>query len=128
MITRSSPTSALMSAMATWEMPSGSSAPLPMPSLSAGMPNTIIPPTPASTAAAAAFRSDSLVCWRTPGIEPIGCGSARPSLMNTGSTSSAGRSAVSATMARSALVPRSRRGLTSGNPALTVILSVGVGG
>ena len=54
----------------------------------------------------------------TPGIELICCGSAIPSLMNTGSTSSAGRSAVSATMARSALVPRSRRALTSGNPAL----------
>ena len=87
----------------------------------------MIPPTPASTAAAAAFRSDSLVCWSTPGIELIGWGSARPSLTNTGSTSSAGRSAVSATMARSAFVPRRRRGLTSGNPALTAILSVGVG-
>src|ERR1700680_2396399 len=45
MITRSSPTSALMSAIATWEMPSGSSAPLPTPSLSAGTPNTMMPPT-----------------------------------------------------------------------------------
>jgi hypothetical protein len=48
-------------------------------------------------------------------------------LMNTGSTSSAGRRAVSATMARSAFVPRRRRSLTSGKPALTVILSVVVG-
>src|SRR6185312_13592585 len=118
MTTRSSPTSALMSARATWEMPSGSSAALPRPSLSAGTPNTMMPPTPASAASAAALRRLSRVCCSTPGIELTGCGSAMPSLMNTGSTSSAGRSAVSATMVRSALVPRSRRALTSGNPAL----------
>ena len=46
MTTRSSPTSALMSAMASCEMPSGSSAALPRASLSAGTPNTMMPPTP----------------------------------------------------------------------------------
>src|SRR5580692_3776294 len=117
--TRSSPTSALMSESASCEMPSGSSAALPRLSLSAGTPNTMMPPTPASAASAAALRRLSLVCCTTPGIDPIGCGSMMPSLMNTGSTSSAGRSAVSATIDRSALVPRSRRALTSGNPALT---------
>src|SRR6516225_11403102 len=85
----------------------------------------MIPPTPASTASAAALRRLSLVCCTTPGIEPIGTGSAMPSLMNTGRTSSAGRSAVSATIARSALVPRSRRGLTSGNPAVMTVPPVG---
>ena len=33
---------------ASWEMPAGSSAAEPRPSLAAGMPNTISPPTPAA--------------------------------------------------------------------------------
>ena len=121
MTTRLSPVSALMSAIATWEIPSGSSAALPRSSLAAGTPNTMMPPTPAPAASAAAFRRLSLVCCTTPGIEPIGTGSVMPSLMNTGRTSSAGRSAVSATMARSARVPRSRRGRSSGNPAVMTL-------
>ena len=72
-------------------MPSGSSAAEPRASLTAGMPNRIRPPTPASTASAAALRRLSLVCWTTPGMDDTGCGSAMPSLTNSGSTRSAGR-------------------------------------
>jgi hypothetical protein len=89
--------------------------------LGCGDVNTMMPPTTAPAASAAAFRRLSLVCCTTPGIEPIGTGSVMPSLMNTGRTSSAGRSAVSATMARSARVPRSRRGRSSGNPAVMTL-------
>src|SRR5258708_29056883 len=44
------------------------------------------PPTPAATASAAAFRTLSLLCWTTPGINATGCASAMPSFTNNGST------------------------------------------
>src|SRR6201992_2855468 len=119
MITVLSPSSAARSPSASWTMPSGSSAAEPRPSLTAGMPNRMTPPTPASTASTAALRRLSRVCWTTPGMEPIGCGSVMPSLTNIGSTRSVGRSAVSATSRRSAALRRSRRGLITGNPAFT---------
>src|ERR1700759_5610451 len=114
-----SPTSAARSLIASWTMPAGSSAAEPRPSLTAGIPNRMTPPTPASTASTAALRRLSRVCWTTPGMEPIGCGSVMPSLTNIGSTRSVGRSAVFATSCRSAAVRRSRRGLITGNPAFT---------
>src|SRR6201992_750527 len=114
-----SPTSAARSPMASWTMPPGWAPAEPRPSLTAGMPNRMTPPTPASTASTAALRRLSRVCWTTPGMEPIGCGSVMPSLTNIGSTRSVGRSAVSATSCRSAAVRRSRRGLITGNPAFT---------
>ena len=55
-----------------------------------GTPNSMIPPTPASAASAAALRSESRVCWTTPGIDEIGRGSARPSATNTGRISCRG--------------------------------------
>ena len=119
MMTQASPVSARRSAKASWEMPAGSSAAEPRPSLTAGTPKTISPPTPAAAASAAALPRLSRVCWTTPGIEPIGCGSLMPSLMNTGSTSSRGRSEVSATRARRAGVRRSRRGRATGKLAVT---------
>ena len=65
--TVSPPTSEARSASATLRMPAGSDAADPTASRSAGMPNTISPPTPASTASTAAALSVSLVCCTTPG-------------------------------------------------------------
>ena len=99
-------------------MPAGSSAAEPGASLTAGMPNRISPPTPASTASTAALRRLSLVCCITPGIEATGCGSPMPSLTNSGSTRSAARTPPGATRRRRAAVRRSLRGRATGNPAL----------
>ena len=99
-------------------MPAGSSAAEPRASLTAGMPNRISPPTPASTASTAALRRLSRVCCSTPGIEPTGRGSLIPSLTNSGRTRSPARTLVDATSRRSAAVRRSLRGRATGNPAL----------
>ena len=123
MITISSPTSATTSRRATWMMPPGSSAAEPRPSLTAGMPNRIRPPTPASAASAAALRRLSLVCWTTPGMEGTGTGSVIPSLTNIGSTRSEPRTLVLAARRRSAGVRRSLRGRTAGKPVTTTSLS-----
>jgi hypothetical protein len=56
----------------------------------------------------------------TPGIEPTGCGSLMPSLMNSGWTRSAGRTLVLATSRRMACVLRNLRGLACGNPAAMI--------
>ncbi len=118
--TVSRPTSAARSPRACWTMPAGSSAAEPRASLTAGMPNRTRPPTPASAASAAALRTLSLVCCSTPGIEATGCGSPIPSLTNSGSTRSAGRTLVGATRRRMAAVRRSLRGRAAGNPAVIV--------
>ena len=75
-------------------MPVGSIAPLPIASLVDGMPKSMIPPRPSDAASAAVARSESRVCWTTPGIEPIGTGSEMSSRTNTGRISwlGAGRS------------------------------------
>ena len=112
--TVASPTSATTSRMATLRMPAGSMPPEPVASRSAGTPKSMMPPTPAWTASAAALRSESRECWTTPGREPIGRGSVSPSLTNIGRISSAGSSRVSATSRRSAGVRRSRRGRIRG--------------
>ncbi len=78
------------------------------------MPNSITPPSPAAAASAAAFRSESRVCWTTPGIDEIGCGSEAPSRTNIGRISWRASSEVSATIARIAGVRRSRRGRIEG--------------
>src|SRR5215831_19412151 len=117
--TVASPTSVARSASACWTIPSGSSAAEPRASLTAGMPNSIIPPTPASTASAAALRRLSLVCWVTPGMDGTGSGSLIPSLTNRGSTRSDPRTVVRAASRRSAAVRRSLRGRAAGNPSFT---------
>ena len=73
----------------------------------------MIPARPASATSAATLRTDSSVCWTTPGIEEIGRGSVRPSATNTGRISCRGSTAVSATIARITGLTRSRRGRTS---------------
>src|SRR5690242_834318 len=129
MTTASSPTSAVTSRRATWMMPPGSSAAEPRLSLTAGMPNRIRPPTPASAASAAALRRLSLVCWTTPGMEGTGTGSVIPSLTNIGSTRSLPRTLVCAARRRSAGVRRSLRGRTAGKPVTTTSFSApGPGG
>ena len=80
MSTVASPTSADRSARASARIPAGSSAAEPRASLTAGTPKSMSPPTPASTASAAALRRLSLVCWTTPGMEATGCGSRDPLL------------------------------------------------
>ena len=65
-------------------MPVGSMAPLPTASLVDGMPKSMMPPRPRSAASAAAFLSESRVCWTTPGIELIGTGSVMSSRTKTG--------------------------------------------
>lgn len=82
--------------------------------MSLGTANSMRPPTPASTAARAALRSESRVCWRTPGIDATGTGSVIPSRTNIGRTRSAGDTRVSATIRRSGAVRRSRLGRTTG--------------
>ena len=67
-------------------------------------------PDPAPAASATALRSESRVCWTTPGIDAIGCGSVSPSLTNTGRTSCEACSRVSAVRRRIAGVARRRRG------------------
>ena len=62
MMTRSSPTSARTSRMALFRTPSGSSEAVPSASRTAGMPNSMMPPTPSSTASAAARFRESVVC------------------------------------------------------------------
>ena len=109
MSTSSSPRSARSCCSATLTMPSAASACEPTGSFSPGMPNSISPPMPASAASCAALRSESRVCWTTPGIDEIGTGSSMPCLTNTGSTKSAGASRVCAVSRRSAGVDRSRR-------------------
>ena len=73
--------------IATLRIPSGSRPPLPVASLVVGMPNSISPPTPASTASTAAFRNEARECCTTPGMLEIGRGSSSPSATNIGSTS-----------------------------------------
>ena len=109
-----SPTSATTSVMARLRMPAGSIAPEPVASRCSGIPNSITPPSPSSAASLTAASSEERVCWTTPGIEEIGCGSVRPSRTKTGSTSCRASSDVSATIRRSAGVVRSRRGRTDG--------------
>src|SRR4051794_25817883 len=116
MTTVASPTSARTSRSATFSTPSGSTPALPVASRRSGTPNSISPPTPAATASAAALRSESRVCWTTPGIDETGTGSTAPSLTNIGSTSCRGRRVVSATRRRSAGVARRRRGRCVGKP------------
>ncbi len=116
MTTSASPTSAFTSRIASCRIPSGSVPAEPTASFSRGTPKSMMPPTPASAASAAALRRVSRVCWTTPGIEEIGTGSVRPSRTKAGRINSAGCSRVSATMRRIAAVVRSRRGRTSGNP------------
>ncbi len=110
MITRSSPTSARTSRMALFRTPSGSREAVPSASRAAGMPKSMMPPRPSSTASAAARLRDSVVCCTTPGMEVMGLGSVRPSRMNAGRISSAGASRVSAVSRRMAGVVRRRRG------------------
>ena len=110
MITRSSPTSARTSRMALLSTPSGSREAVPRASRTAGTPNSMMPPTPSSTASAAARLSDSVVCCTTPGMEVMGAGSVRPSRMKAGRISSAGASRYSAVSRRMAGVVRRRRG------------------
>jgi hypothetical protein len=55
--------------------------------LAAGSPNSITPPSPASTASLAAFFNVSRVCWKTPGMLEIARGSVASSATNSGSTS-----------------------------------------
>ncbi|CAM5298436.1 hypothetical protein SALBM311S_05038 [Streptomyces alboniger] len=74
----------------------------------------MIPEIPAATASAAAFFRLSRVCCTTPGIAPIGTGSAAPSTTKAGRMKSAGCSRVSATMRRMTGVVRSRRGRVPG--------------
>src|ERR1017187_2219409 len=119
MSTVAPPTSADRSARADVRIPAGSSAAEPRASLTAGTPKIMSPPTPASTASAAALRSLSRVCWTTPGMELTGCGSRIPSLTNIGSTRSDGWTLVWATRRRSAAVRRSLRGRAAGNSAVT---------
>ena len=95
-------------------MPCGSTAPVPVASLVVGRPNSITPPSPASTASVATFFKVSRVCWNTPGMLEISRGSVASSATNSGSTSWLGRTAVSATRRRSAGVRRSRRGRIAG--------------
>ena len=102
--------------IATLRMPCGSIAPEPIASFSAGSPNSITPPRPASTASVAAFFSESRVCCTTPGMVEISRGSVASSATNSGSTSWLGDTAVSATRRRRAGVRRSRRGRISGKP------------
>ena len=71
MSTSSSPRSARSCCSATLTIPSAASACEPTGSFSPGMPKSISPPMPASAASCAAFRSESSVCWTTPGIEEI---------------------------------------------------------
>ncbi len=82
-----SPTSATQSAIATFKIPSGSTAPVPRASLCSGTPNSMTPPSPSAAASETAFRSESRVCCTTPGMLVIGVGSVAPSRTNTGSTS-----------------------------------------
>src|SRR5215468_1273366 len=117
--TVASPTSAARSASACWTIPSGSSAAEPRASLTAGMPNSISPPTPAATASAAVLRRLSRVCWATPGMDGTGSGSLIPSLTNRGSTRSDPWTVVRAASLRSAAVRRRRRGRAAGNPLVT---------
>ncbi len=109
-----SPTSATTSVIATLRIPWGSIAPEPRASFSAGSPNSITPPSPASTASLAAFFSESRVCCTTPGMLEISRGSVASSATNIGSTSWLGRTSVSATRRLRAGVRRSRRGRMSG--------------
>jgi len=97
-------------------VPIASLAPEPVASLSSGRgtPNSIRPPTPAATASVAATRSESSVCWKTPGIEEISRGASMPSATNIGSTRCRGSSEVSATRRRIAAVLRRRRGRSAG--------------
>src|SRR5260370_41843446 len=127
MSTVSWPTSAARSRKPRWTMPSGSSADEPRPSLAAGMPNRISPPTPAATASAAALRRLSLVCCTTPGIDATGCGSAMPSFTNRGSTRLDGRTATCATSRRSGALRRSLLALVTGKPG-DISLLVGCAG
>ena len=107
--TSASPTSAATAAVATFRMPRSSSAPEPSASRTAGTPNSITPPRPAAAASVAARRSESSECCTTPGIEPIGCGSAMPSRTNSGSTSCDGTNVVSRARRRTAGDWRRRR-------------------
>ena len=91
-------------------MPSGSVPPEPTASRVDGTPNSMIPPTPARTASAAALRSDSRECCTTPGSDAIGRGSVSPSWTNIGSTSCDGATRVSSTRRRIGAEMRSRRG------------------
>ncbi len=110
MTRQSSPTSSRTARTASVRMPCGSTAPLPRASLVAGIPKSITPASPDRAASTAVLRSVSSVCWTTPGIEPIGRGSARPSATKSGSTSRRGSTVVSATIDRIAGDVRSRRG------------------
>ena len=74
-------------------MPCGSTAPVPVASLVVGRPNSITPPSPASTASLATFFKVSRVCWNTPGMLEISRGSVASSATNSGSTSWLGRTA-----------------------------------
>ena len=107
--------------MARLRIPSASVAAEPSASRCAGMPKSIRPPTPASTAAPAASTSDERVCCTTPGIDSSGDGFCSDSFTKIGNTRSAGCKRVSATSRRSAGVRRSRRGRTTGNAAPSVI-------
>ena len=111
---RAAPTSATTSRITVLRTPSGSTAPLPVASLRSGTPNSMIPPRPSAAASAAAARTESRLCWTTPGMLLIGTGSRAPSRTNTGSTRCCGAREVSATSSRIARVRRSRRGRTSG--------------
>ena len=96
--------------MARLRTPSSARACEPRASLCSGTPNNITPASPAATASVAAFRSDSGLCWTTPGIELIGRGSPSPSATKSGSTNCRASTVASATMARMAAVDRNLRG------------------
>ena len=97
-------------------MPSGAHACEPSASLvpAAGTPKRMTPGMPRSASARTSLRSDSRVCWTTPGIDAIGAGSAMPSRTKSGATRSSIDRRVSATSRRRAGVRRNRRSRRAG--------------
>ena len=112
--TTSSPTSARTAAIPRLRMPSSAQAAVPASSRVAGTPNRSMAPMPASAQAAASRRSESSVCWTTPGIASTGRGSSMSSRTNTGRMRAAGSTTCSRARRRIAGVVRRRRGRTVG--------------
>ena len=105
-------------------MPSGDRAAEPVGSLSSvrGSGNRITPGTPSPTSRRTSSTRDGMLCWDTPGSEPIGRGASRPSATKSGATRSSGARRVWATSRRSAGVRRRRRRRRAGNPAVGWVL------
>ena len=119
MMTRSSPTAARTSRSALFSTPSGSVPALPWASRTAGIPNSMMPPSPSATASRAAARSENVVCCTTPGMEVMGLASVRSSRMKTGKIRSDGASEYSLASRRMAGVVRRRRGRCWGKLMMT---------